>query len=140
MQHHALWGVQRNGVRVGHRVRDRDELDVERPDPPPFEVADRDQCGPPEQPRFLDPVPRQPERHSRAEDREAQFAEQVLQRADVVLVAVGDDTAFDAVCVLAELGEVREHQVDPVHVGIGEHQPTVDEQDAVIVPQNPKTP
>ena len=42
-------------------------------------------------------------------------------------------TAVDAVGVLAQVGEVGQHEVDAVHVGTGEHQPAVDEQDAAVV-------
>ena len=50
----------------------------------------------------------------------------------MVLVAVGGDDGDDAGGVLAQVGEVGEHEVDPVHVGIGEHQPAVDEHDLTI--------
>jgi hypothetical protein len=36
VQHHALRRVHRDGVRVRHRVRDGDELDVERADHQPL--------------------------------------------------------------------------------------------------------
>ena len=78
---------------------------------------DGDQLGAAEQPGFLDAVAGQAERDRRAVDREAQLAQQVLQRADVVLVAVGGDDADDAVGVLAQPGEVGQHEVDAVHVG-----------------------
>ena len=48
--------------------------------------------------------------------------------ADVVLVTVRGDDGDDPVGVLAQVREVRQHEVDPVHVGIGEHQPAVDQQ------------
>ena len=39
----------------------------------------------------------------------------------------------DAVGVLAQVREVGQHEVDAVHVGAGEHQPAVDEQDPAVV-------
>ena len=60
---------------------------------------DDDQLGPPEQARLLDAVAGQAERDGRPEDREAQLAQQVVQRADVVLVAVGGDAADDPIGV-----------------------------------------
>jgi hypothetical protein len=50
----------------------------------------------------------------------------------VVLVAVGDDRAVDAGRVLAQVGEVRQHQVDAEHVELGEHEPDVEQQDAAL--------
>ena len=48
----------------------------------------------------------------------------------VVLVAVGDDAPLDAVGVLAQPREVGQHEVDAEHVGVGEHQPAVEQHDA----------
>ena len=76
-----------------------------------------------EQPGLLDPVAGQPEGQRRTEDREAQFAQQVVEATDVVFVTVGGDAADDAIGVLAQLGEVGQDEVDAVHVGVGEHQP-----------------
>ena len=39
----------------------------------------------------------------------------------------------DAVGVLAQPGEVGQHEVDAEHVGIGEHQAAVEQQDRVLV-------
>ena len=50
----------------------------------------------------------------------------------MVLVAVGEDDALDAVGVLAQVGEVGEDEVDAGHVGVGEHQPAVDDEDAAV--------
>ena len=78
----------------GTRVGDGDELDVERPDHAPLAVVDDDQLGLAQQPGLLDAVAGQAERDRRAVDREAQLAQQVVQRADVVLVAVGGDDSL----------------------------------------------
>ena len=91
VQDHALRRVHGDGVGVRHRVGDGDELDVERADHAPLAVGDDDQLGLAQQPGLLDAVAGQAERDRRAEDREAQLAQQVVQRADVVLVAVGGD-------------------------------------------------
>ena len=50
----------------------------------------------------------------------------------VVLVAVRDDAALDAVGVVAEVGEVGQDEVDAEHVGVGEHQPAVEDHDATV--------
>ena len=133
VQDDTLRRVHRDRVGVRHRVGDGDELDVERADHPPLAVLDDDQVGLAQQPGLLDAVAGQAERDRRAVDREAQFAQQVLQRADVVLVAVGGDDALDAVGVLAQPREVGQDEIDAVHVGVGEHQPAVDQQHLALL-------
>ena len=121
--------VHGDGVGVGHAVGHGDELDVEGADPPPLAVGDDVQRGPPEQPGLLDAVAGEPERDRRPVDREAELAQQERDPTDVVLVAVGGDQRLDPLGVLAEVGEVGQHEIDAVEVGAGEHQPAVDEQD-----------
>ena len=62
VQDRAGGRVVRGGERVRHRVGDRDELAVERPDRAPLAVVHRDQLGALEHPRLLDAVAGQPER------------------------------------------------------------------------------
>ncbi len=102
----ALRRVDRNRVSMRHRVGDRDELDIERPDHPALAVLADDQLGAAEQPGLLDAVAGQPEGHRGTEDRERQLAQHELQPADVIFVAVGGDTSDDAVGVGPEIGEV----------------------------------
>ena len=94
VEDHALRRVHGDGVGVGHAVGDGDELDVERAD---LRRARRRRTalrlGAPEQPGLLDAVAGEAERQRRAVDREADLAQQELDAADVVLVAVGGDEA-----------------------------------------------
>ena len=62
----------------------------------PLAVGDGVQLGAPEQPGLLDAVAGEPERERRAVDRHADLAQQELDAADVVLVAVGGDDGVDA--------------------------------------------
>ena len=62
-----------------------------------------------------------------------ELAEEVRQRADVVLVAVGQDDRVEDVGVLGDVGEVREHEVDPEQLGARERQARVDEDHAAAV-------
>ena len=94
-----------------------------------FVVGDLDQLGAVEQAGLLDPVAGQAEGERRSVDREGQLAQQVRQPAVVVLVAVGDDAPLDAVGLLAQPGEVGQHEIDAEHVGVGEHQPAVEQHD-----------
>jgi hypothetical protein len=111
---------------VGHR----DELDLARTDAAALAVAHGDQLGAVEEPCLLDAVPGQAKGELRAVDRERQLAQQVAEAPHVVLVAVGDDRPVDPVGVVAQVGEVGQHQVDPEHVHVGEHQADVEQQDA----------
>ena len=41
--------------------------------------------------------------------------------------------ALDLCGVFAQIGEIGDHDIDPPHVVLGEHDPRVDDQDAVVV-------
>ena len=115
-----------------HRVRHGDELDIERADPAALAVAHGDQLGAVEKACLLDAMTREPERQRGPVDREAEIAQQERQSADVVFVPVGGDAPVDATGVLAQVREVRQHEVDAEHVDVGEHQPDVEQHDAAI--------
>jgi hypothetical protein len=51
----------------------------------------------------------------------------------MVFVAVRCNTSFNAICVFTQPREVGQHQVDAVHVGIGEHESAVNEQQAIVL-------
>ena len=57
--------------------------------------------------------------------RQVHLLEQVGQRADVVLVAVGDDDALDLVFILRHIGEVGDDQVHAEHVAVREDEAAV---------------
>ena len=50
----------------------------------------------------------------------------------MVLVPVRDHDALDLVRVVPQVGEVREDEVDAGHVGVGEHEPAVDDEDPAV--------
>ena len=50
----------------------------------------------------------------------------------MVLVAVGEDDRLDRVGVVAQVREVGQHQVDAGHVGVGEHDPAVEDDDPAV--------
>ena len=50
----------------------------------------------------------------------------------VVFVGVREEDRLDPIRVLAQVGEVGQDQIDAGHVGVGEHDPAVDEQDAIV--------
>ena len=133
VQDDTLRGVQGDGVRVRNRVRDGDELHVERTDHPPLAVAHHNQVGLSEQASFFNSVTRQTQRDSRAVDGEAQLTQQILQCADVVFVAMSGHHGHDVVGALAQPREVGQHKVDAMHVGVGEHEAAVDEKDLALL-------
>ena len=64
--------------------------------------------------------------------RRADLAQHVGQGADVVLVAVGEHDRLDVVGAVAQVGEVGQDEVDPVHLRGREHQPGVDDDDLAV--------
>ena len=133
MQDDALRSVHRHRERVGHRVGDRDELDVERTDVAPLVVGHGHEFGGSEQPRLFDSSAGQSERDGRTEHRERHVAQEELQSTHMIFVTMGGHASDDAVGVLAQPREVGQNQIDAMHVGIGEHQAAVDQQDAVVL-------
>ena len=123
---------ERGGEAVRHRVRDGDELAVERSDAAALAVEDGNERRPVDQTRFLDAIARHRERQRGAVDLQLHLAQQEREPAGVVLVRVGEEHAFDAIRVVAHVGEIGKHEVDAGHVLVGEHEPAVDQQDPVI--------
>jgi hypothetical protein len=85
--------------------------------------ATDDELGLAQQPGLFDAIASQAEGDGRSEDGKAQLAQQVVQRTDVILVAVRGDDALDAVGVLAQPREIGQHEIDAVHVGSGNISP-----------------
>ena len=76
----------------------------------------------------------EPERELRAVNRHVrEVAQDVRQRADVILVRVRDEDPFDLVAALAEVLDVGDDEVDAEHLLVGEHEPGVDDQDVVAL-------
>ncbi len=51
----------------------------------------------------------------------------------MILVGVSDQEGADLLSVLAQVGDVGDHQIDPEHLLIGEHESTVDDDDVVAI-------
>ena len=65
--------------------------------------------------------------------RHVHLFEDIGDGADVVLVPVGDEKAPDAVPVLHQVGHVGDHQIDAVHVPVGEPHAAVHHNDLAAV-------
>ena len=81
---------------------------------------------------LLQPTTGQRQRVGRAPHRHVELVEQEGQRADVILVAVGDDHAPQPLRVLGEPAEIRVQHVH-AQVVVGEAGATVHHQDAVAL-------
>ena len=62
-----------------------------------------------------------------------ELGEDVRQRADVVLVRMGDEERLDVGAPVLEVGDVGDDEVDAEHLLVGEHQSAVDHDDLVAV-------
>ena len=132
MQDQAGRGADGDRERVGDRVVDREELEVERPDllPRPLGdlVHDRGQAV------LGELAAHQRQRQPGPDQRDVgALPQQVGQRADVVLVRVGQHDRVDQVEPALEVAEVRQDQVDAGLVRLGEQNATVDDEQAAVV-------
>ena len=126
-------GADRDGQRVGDRVVDGDELELERTEGEPVArldlVVDR----------LLEPVlaelgVEEGEGQLGADERDvAALAQEVRRGADVVLVAVGQHQRLDLVEAVSDRVEVGQDQVDARMVLLGEEDAAVDDQQAPVV-------
>ena len=55
------------------------------------------------------------------------------QRADVILVAVGDDDGPDELFLVPQIAPVGDNVIHPQHVRLGEHDPCIHDQDIAAV-------
>jgi hypothetical protein len=119
--------------RVGDRMPDPERHHGERPDGdlvPGFEPDERVVV----ELVFLDLVSQEPARKDRRVDRHPRkLREHVRQRADVILVGMGDEERTDVGAALLEVGDVGDDEVDAKHLLVGEHQAAVDDDDVVAV-------
>ncbi len=130
----------RHGQRVGNRVVDGEELQVESADRdpvafghyPPLRVA---------QPVLAELLGQQGEGQLGADQRDVRpLPEQVGHRADVILVAVGQHQPDDVVQPMGDGVEPRQDQVDPRMVVLGEQHAAVDQQQLTGVLQHRHVP
>ena len=63
------------------------------------------------------------ERQRRAVHGHVEVAQEIRQRPDVVLVAVGQDHAAEGLTAIAEIGEIGDHVVHPGHLVVREQEP-----------------
>ena len=134
-QHRAQVGAQGDGAGVGDRVGHVHELQRERPELeglPRIDLVELDVA----QLVLVELRARHRHRQRAAEDRRevavAELAQDPGQRAQMVLVPVGDHDRLDVLGTFAHVGEVGQHEVDADHLGCGEAQPNVDDDDPPV--------
>ena len=125
------------GHPVGNAVADGHGLDPERPQLHPVAGAHLTQVRFAQDPVLLEPVARQSQRHPGAVDGHVETLEHEGQRADVVLVAVGEEDAEHPPALLEQPGHVGDHEVDSQHLLGREHEPGVHHQDLALPLQGP---
>ena len=74
---------------------------------------------------FLQLVGDQRKSQLRGIDRHVHFFQYIRQRADMVLMAVGDHKPLHLGNILLQIGNVRDHKIDTQHVVLRERQPAV---------------
>ena len=114
-------------------MSDRNELNIKWPDATAFVVFHRNHFGFAKQPCFFNSVACKTKRYLRSINWKRHFTQQELQSTYVVFMSVRCNACFNAVCVFAQPREVRQHQVDAVHVGIWEHKSAVNKQQAIVL-------
>ena len=127
---HAVRRVQHHRHRIGDRVRDAHHLGLERPHRHARSVRNHlHQLRLGAQAVLVQLRLDQPQRQPGAEHERMRpgLAQQVGQRADVVLVAVGEHDRLQPVGAVDHVGEVGQHQVDAVHLRLGEGEAGVDQ-------------
>ena len=122
----------RDRERVRHGVRHGNELALDRADRTHLAVGDRDQLGAIDQPGFVDAASGKAQCERGPVQGRRHVAQQIRESADVVFVAVGEHDAVDPLRVVAQVREVGQDEVDAGHVGLGEHEAAVDDDDPAL--------
>ena len=123
--------MEGEGAGVGHRVGGVDPLDGDAAELNRVAGGDRGQPGAGEQTVLAQLVAQDAEGEGRPEDGDVEAGQDVREGADVVLVTVGEDDAAHLLAPLHQPAHVGDDQVDPEHLGLGEHQAGVDHHDVV---------
>ncbi len=128
---HALRRADDHRHAVRHAVGDADELDLERPNREHVARRHRDLAVRRVDAVLLELGLDQRERQRRAVERTVDERQDVGDRADVILVAVGQDQRLDLPAPRLEVRQVRHDEVDPEQVGLREHRAGVDDDGRV---------
>ena len=126
VQHDAGRALDREGERVRDAVVDMDRFDRKAAELDFLARADLVEDGAGSKAVLLELVLDQTDGQAGRINRHIELFEQVGQRANVVLVPVGDEQALDAVLIFEHIGEVGDHEVDAEHLFVREDEAAVD--------------
>ena len=134
--HHAHRRLDCEGDRVGNRVVHVDELHLE--------AAGLDRLARLMGVELDDAVEMvllqlqlyQPRRQARGVDGALELLHRIGDAADVILVPMRQEHAPDAVLILDQIGHVRDHEVDAVHIVLRKAESAVDNDDVLAVFQH----
>ena len=107
------------------------ELAVDRSDPAALAVGDRNQLGAPEHP-FFDAIAGEKRATARAIDRNGTSRSKSAIPPAWSSWACVSRIARQADPRLPRVREVGQDEIDAGHVGVGEHDPAVDDEDAIV--------
>ena len=110
-----------------------DELHIELAHPDHLPGLHGDELGLLEEAVLLKLQLDEPRGQAGAVDGHVHLPEDVGHGPDMVLVSVGDEQSPDAVLVLDEVRHIGDHQVNAVHILVGEAHAAVDDDDLAAV-------
>ena len=126
-------GMQGDCAGVGDGVVDVNELRVDCAELDMIARLDHPQIGLPGQGVLLQLVLDDPQRQRGSEDGGIDGAENVGNRADVILVSVRKQDPADAVLVCLQVGDIGNDQVNARHIVIGKAETAVNDDQIIVV-------
>ena len=133
VNHHPLGSADRQGAAVHDGVGDPDEFDFERAGSNLFPRFHHPQVHHLVEVVFLELFPDEAERQGGAVDGWGNVLQNEGERADMVLVAMGQKYPAHPVDLVAQIGNIGDDQIDAEHVRLGKHQAAVDDDDVLAI-------
>ena len=128
LNHHARRAVDGKGHGIGNGVVYMNGLNGKAAQAEFFVAANFDQLGRGQQAMLIQLVFDQADGQACGVHRHGALAQKIRQAADMVFVAVGDDHALDLFTVLLDKSEIGDHQINAVHILVGEDRAAVHQQ------------
>ncbi len=120
---------------LNRAVRHVQKFDLERPDGDGLPRRDLAQIGVLEQSVLFELLLYQRQRKFRSIHRHVQIAENVRHGADMILMRVREQNRFHLLLALLQVGDVGDYDVHAEKLGLGEHQPGIDDDDFIAAAQ-----